>query len=353
MKVNREKFLHALEMCAPGLSPRDVIQQSSCFAFKDKYVHTFNEEVAVRYKSPVDIVGAVRAEPLIGILQKLTEETIEVTQDEAELKIKGKRRECGITMESEIQLPLEHLESPGKFSPLPERFVDAIGLVQECVSTDDGKWHLTCIHIHPKWVESFDEYQFARFNLKTGVSSSILVKQQALQHIIPSGMNEFSQTDSFIHFRNPNKLVLSCRLYVDEYPSMKMMVDEAHGDRIKLPKSLMEATDRAELFSSSNSGDDQIRVDLKPGHCQLQGDGQFGWYKEGRKATYGGRPFSFKVKPNMLRQLVQRYHQNGCEVSEKAFRAGNEEFIYVTTLAEVKDEKKKKTVKKKKKAKVA
>jgi len=46
MKINRQEFLDSLEMVKAGLSPREFIEQSSCFAFKEGEVLTFNDESA-------------------------------------------------------------------------------------------------------------------------------------------------------------------------------------------------------------------------------------------------------------------------------------------------------------------
>lgn len=339
--VNRELLLHALEMCRPGLSPREVIQQSSCFIFsEDGYIQTFNEDVAAKFKSPIAITGAIQAQSLLSILMKLKEEDIEVTQTKGELQLRGRGRSMGITMEDDIVLPLEHLEKPGKWHPLPEQFTDAVQFVQECAGKDDGpgKFMYTCIHVHPKWVECYDEYQFARCTIKTGVQQSMLIKQQALQHIVPMGMTHFSETESFMHFRNSSKLVLSCRRSMEPYPSMSGAIKEAGGEPVSLPRAIIEASDRAEVFSSENAkGSNLIHVALTPGKCLLRGSGETGWYKESKKIVYKGKPVEFMVTPMMLRQLVTRFPTD-CQVSEKAFRAGTGAYVYITSFAEVKKE---------------
>lgn len=361
MLVNREKFLHVLECCAPGVSAREIIQQSSNYVFNEGWVYTFNEEVAVTCKSPLgdSLTGAVPAEPLRAILQKLGEKEVEVEQGKNELLIKGRGgRRSAIVMESKITLPLEHLEKPGKWRDLPEKFIDAVELVQDCTSSDDAKWMLACLHIHPKWIESFDEIQFARYRLKTGFEVPILIKQTALQHIIPLGMTQVSETDTFIHFRNPQKLVLSCRRHVVQYPPMDAIVKgSAEGEPVHLPKGIIDASDRCEVFSASNSKyGNKLKVDLKPGKCWIHGDGQFGNHTEPSKLKYSGPELSFMVRPHMLKQLVTRY--NDCIISPKALRAGDKIFIYVTTLGAVKGDKDKSkgtkpNAKKKKRKKVA
>ena len=78
LKINREELLQQLESVVPGLSVKEIIEQSKCFVFKDKKVMTYNDEVACTQDSCLDIEGAVEAMPLISLLRKLKEEEIDL-----------------------------------------------------------------------------------------------------------------------------------------------------------------------------------------------------------------------------------------------------------------------------------
>lgn len=345
MKVNREKLLSTLEMVAPGLSERDLLEQSSCYILKDKKIVTFNEEVACSYRSPLDetFQGAVQASPLRSILSKMTEETIEVRQTKSSLVINGKGKTSSITMEKNITLPMEALEPPKKWKEMPEKFADAVDFVQNCASRDAAQFHLTCIHIHPDFIEAFDNHQFARYNLKSQMSSEFLLRQSSIKNIVSLSMIESSETENWVHFRNAQKLVLSCRRYKDEYTNLDVITKKV-GYKIVLPKGLMEASDRAEVFSADNSAqeDNLIQVDLKPGLVTVTGKGNFGSHIERKKITYEGDPITFLIKPKMMVQLAKDYRD--CEVSKTALlvRGGNS--IFVTSLTKPKEIKKKEKV---------
>ena len=77
MIINREELLKQLESVLPGLSTREIIEQSSCFIFKDETVNTYNDEIACSQKSVLKIEGAVQALPFISLLRKLKEEELE------------------------------------------------------------------------------------------------------------------------------------------------------------------------------------------------------------------------------------------------------------------------------------
>ncbi len=87
MRVDRKLFLMQLESVMPGLSTREIIEQSSCFIFKDGKVQTYNDEIGCTQNSCLSIRGAVQALPLISILRKLKEKYLEVIPESEELLI--------------------------------------------------------------------------------------------------------------------------------------------------------------------------------------------------------------------------------------------------------------------------
>lgn len=339
MRVSRENLLNTLELVSPGLSTKGDLEQSNCFVFKEGQVITFNDETACRCKSPIDIEGAVYADTLRGILHKLKEDEIEVSQNKGGLFIRGKsRRRMEVRMEEKIELPLENLEKPKKWKPLSEKFSDAVEFVEGCAGRDEANFALTCIHLHQEYVEAFDNYQFARYRVKTDLKQELLVKQLSLRNIINLTMIEFSETDNWVHFRNARKVILSCRRYMDEYLDLDH-IPKVKGTKIALPPGLADASDRAEVFSVHNPQENQIKVDLKPGWVTVKGTGQFGWYSERKKVNYSGKPRRFMIQPKMMMQLVKNHSE--CEVTQKALKAEAGPAVFVTSLAPAETPKKK------------
>lgn len=333
MRINREEFLKQLESVLPGLSAREIIEQSSCFIFKDENVNTYNDEIACTQKSLLKIEGAVPAIPFISILRKLQEDDLEInTNDEnTQLLIRGKRRRAGIRMEHDILLPIEAVDKPKKWKDLPEDFADAVGIVQSCAGTNEAQFAMTCIHICPKWIEACDNHQVTRFKIKTDVTEPILIRKESLKHIVSLDMGEFSETKHWIHFRNPTGLVLSCRHFIEEYPTDDITkILKMTGEPLILPKGLKEAVEKAEVFSSENVEGSNIIVSLKPSKFKITGKGASGWFTEIKKSKYSGKPLQFTIPAKLLSELVQQY--NKCEVSSNRLKVVGGKFVYVTVL---------------------
>ncbi len=334
MRVDREELLQKLRSVQAGLTTREVIEQSSCFVFKDGEIITYNDEVACRCESPFgdDLTGAVQAKPLLAILEKLQEEVIEVEVEGNEFIIRGKRRASGIRIEAEVMLVYDKVDYPGKWKELHYNFLEAISIVQMSAGSDETQFACTCVHIHPRWIEAGDKYQATRFKIKTRISQPTLVRRNAIRNIIELGMTEFSETENWIHFRNPEGLILSCRHWLDPYPDLTEMLN-VEGEETVLPKGLDQAAERAEIFSGENADKDLVLIQLKPGKLRIKGQGISGWYIETKKIRYQGPPLEFLISPKLLIELTKK--DSSCEVTEDRLRVNGSNWVYVAILGRV------------------
>jgi hypothetical protein len=340
-RINRDELLHQLESVQPGLSVREIIEQSSCFVFDEGTVMTFNGEDACRLKTKLDITGAVRAAPVMALLRQLGEQELEIEVGKNELVVTGKNRSAGISMEAQILLPIDKVEKPKGWKPLHEEFAEAIQIVQQCTGKDESKFYTTCVHVGPKWVEACDNYQITRYKLKTGFANDTLVRGTSIKHIVTLGMTHFSETQNYVHFRNSIGLVFSCRRFVEDYPDLASFL-KVSGEPTVLPKGLGEAATKAEIFSSENADDNQVLVKLRSGKLMVKGTGVSGWYEERKKLKYDGPPLDFLVSPKLLVEITKRH--NECEIMEDRLKVDGGKFVYVTCLGTSNDKEKEEPV---------
>jgi hypothetical protein len=348
--INREQFLAILESCRPGLAQKEIIDQSRCFVFFDGLIYSYNDEVACHIASPFgkDFVGAVHHEKLLNCLNKLQEEMVDVSVKDNELLVKGKNK-CGhFRMEAKIAMPLEVIEKPkdDQWQTLPERFGEAVGLVQKCAGMDDNKFSMTCVHITPNYVEAGDYYQICRWDMQTGFAKDLLVRRNAIKHVKDMGANQFAETERWVHFKNPRGLILSCRRYVDnvvEFPDFNTGLSVT-GKPLSLPKALKETADRAKDFIGAQGSDhDELYIDLKPGPggkgaIRITGRDGIDWYEEVKRVEYTGDEMHFMLPPAVLQEVVEK-HSN-CEVTEEALIVKGSNYKYITGLTKKKEESK-------------
>lgn len=336
MKINRETFLSDLEMVKGGLSPREFIEQSSCFVFQDGMVMTFNDEVACRKEIGLNITGAIQAASLLAILEKMDDpELIVEENDKGEVEFRGKRKAFGVTKESEIFLPVDKVEMPEKWKSLPKEFTEAVGLVKHCVSSDESRFLLTCIHLHPEYIEACDNLQVMRCMVVTGLKDPTLVRGTSLEQIVSLGMDEVSLTKTWVHFKNQQGLIFSCRRYAEDYPPLdKFMSFE--GFPITIPKGLADASDRAAIFAVDKAGDPLVQVTIKGDKIRILGEGLSGWFKEVKKVAYEGPPMEFVIAPELLKHISEKY--KSAHITEGRLKAVGGSWEYVSVLGKPKDD---------------
>jgi hypothetical protein len=345
VSVLREDLIRILQSVEPGLSARGTVDQSTAFTFLDGTLCTYNEEVCCRASSPFGtaVNGAVRAGKILDVLGKMTEDEICVMQTPTELQFQCKRdvegksvttRRIGVTCEHDVRLPVKDIPTPSDWKPLHKDFCEAISLVQESAK-NTGIFMQTAVHIGPKWLEACDRHQLCRWTLKTGFSSSVLVRKESVRHVVGAAMTEFAESNHWVHFRNDSGLELCCRRFSENYEDFSKFL-EVEGTPTSLPKSFIDESDIASLFSSENRQADRVLVDVRSGSSRLSARGVTGWYEGAwRRLNYEGPSFSFLISPKMLKSLVERH--NECVLSENRLAVKDKRYTYVVYLTKPKD----------------
>ena len=335
MRVNRVGLLKQLQSVSPGLEKTEVIDQSHCFAFHDGGVFTFNDEVACRAKSILNIEGAVRADPLLKVLQKMTEEEVSVEVKEGQFTVKGNKKRMDIRMDAEVMMPVEQVEKPGEWRKLPSGFLDGLSMALSCAGRDDSQFVLTCVHVHQNFIEACDNFQLVRSLVDTGVGTPLLIRRVAVESIVRIGADELSETDSWAHFRTGEGLVLSCRRYADSYPDLEGLIEFEGGIATELPQGLTGAVNRAEILTLENKESNRVTIELRDGCIRLEGQGPSGRYREMIECPFDGEPIRFRISPKLLMEIVRR--KTGCILGDKAIKVKGDKFIYISCVAKPED----------------
>lgn len=331
MKIKKLNLLNELELVSSGLSNREILEQSDSFVFVEGTLFTFNEEVSCRIDSCLeDLTAAVKAKPLLEVLRKMSEDEIEINFDDSEFRVRGKRREAGIRLEKDITLPIRTVEEAEEWNPLPDDFDQAVELVAQCASNDQSQFHCTCIQITPNELQATDNFQLAQYKINVPVSKTTLVRRDSLKAIVDLGMDQISETENWLHFKNQNGLVVSCRKYeIGTFPDFSSVI-EFDGEKTKLPTGISDAVEKAQIFSSENLDTDLILVELKSGKFRIRGEGSNGWFTEVRKVAYSGNDLSFRIAPKLLIQLCNQHDE--CELNKERIKVQFDNFTYVTSL---------------------
>lgn len=335
MIINRAEFLNDLEMVSPGLSPREFIEQATCFVFHDGQVITYNDEISCRKPTRLNITGAIQASTLLDTLREMDGATLEVLENaQGEVEFCGKRKAFKVIKDAGIFLPIDKVEVPKQWHPLPKGLIPAISQVLPCVSTDESKFHLTCVHIHPEYVEACSNLQAMRVRLRTGAPKPMLGRGTSLSPVTQAGVNEWTFTKSWIHFRNNTTgIIISCRRYLEKYPALDKFL-EGKGHPIHLPVELVKAIDRTAIFAKDETGDSPIQVTISGEKLLLEGKGLSGSYQERIEIKrYQGPATTFVIAAEIFKEIAQKHPQ--AEITRNKLKVTGERWEYVAALGKI------------------
>jgi len=328
--IKREQLLKELSSVVPGLSEREIVEQSSCFAFKDGKVYTFNDEIACWAKSSLPFTGAVSAKKLLSLLQSMPEEKLGVSLSKnGKLVIKGNHKQATYSLASRIALPIDSIKNPKHWKSLPSDFLEGLLLVADCAGRDESNFVLTCIHIAPEKLEASDNDRIAKFNTKTDVRQSMLIRKDTVKHLAAAGVTKFGETKDWVHFRSDKGPIICCRRYTESFPNTDKAF-EISGKKMTLPEGLEKAARRAAIFSADNPEDSDIFVTLSTNKALIRGTGIGAEFQEIKKITYTGKKMTFLISPTQLIALTHK-HNSGI-VSPEKLKCKSGQFEFVASL---------------------
>lgn len=336
MKVNRKELLDALNIVKPGLSNKEIIEQTTSFAFVDGRVYTYNDEISISH--PVANLGedgAIHAEELFKFLNKASAEEITVDKTDKEIIFKSGRSKVGFTLKREITLPLNvELTKKEKWKPLPDRLKHALHFVAHTCSKDMTDPKLTCVHINKQgFVEGTDNFRIAHFKLgKKLPIGTLLIPATSAVEAGKLDPIEVCQGDGWVHYRNEDKTIFSTRVLKENFVDTSNILSKQKGGiKLNFPKELLEVLEKAQIFANrKNVIDESVDVILKKNSITISSKSDNAWFKEKLDIKYKGKDFEFRITPYLLQDILKETLE--CTLYNDRLRFNSEHWTYVTAL---------------------
>ncbi len=336
MKIDRATLVSQLEMVSPGLSARDIIEQSQCYVFTDGHVITYNDEIACSHPTDTDIEGAVVSSELLKLLHNIHKDELTLRVEKGELHILRKGGRSKIRMEEQILLPYDSVEKPKRWKPLPKDFLEAIRVARTCTSKDQSQFALTCLLFTKQYIDGCDRFQACRYTIDLPIKRSFLIRRESIGYIATMEVSEMSETKDWVHFRNDSGLVLSCRRYanVDDFLSIDDIIRK-EGKKLVLPKGLRRSIQNGRIFAESDPGSDcRVQVTLKADKMYVEGSGINGTNTEVVKTKYKGPSFTFEISADLFIEFGDKF--SNCHVSDRKLYVKANKLAYTTSIGKPK-----------------
>jgi DNA polymerase III sliding clamp (beta) subunit (PCNA family) len=333
MKIKKLELQKALEIIRPGLAGKEVIEQSTSFIFTDEHVVTYNDEISIRHPiKGLNIEGAVHAEEFYRLLAKIPNEEFEMQIVKNELQIKAGRLRAGLTLQSEVKLPLSELGTLKNWKSLPEYFCECIKFVMNCTSRDMSRPVLTCIHINKDGViEASDNYRIVRWNVDEQLPYTFLLPATSAVELVKLKPTHITTTQGWVHFKTTEDTIFSCRVFDEKFPDVTPFL-KVEGIPIRLPRDIGNILDRANVFATRDHIlDEEVTVTLVKNNLKIRSESDVGWLEEEAHVRYNDEPLKFTLAPYQLKNILAE--TLSCTLGENRLRfESSAGWIYITTL---------------------
>lgn len=331
--MKREDLLNALEVVRPGLASSDVVEQATSFAFLGNMVVTYNDEISI--STPVaglDVTGAVRAEELYQLLNKIKKDEIEVTIVGSELQLKAGRAKAGIVLQQEIKLPIEEVGKQTGWKPLPEDFAKGIAFAIPSTAKNMSNSILACLHVcKDGYVEASDNFRITRYDFAGKLpTANYLLPASSANDLIKYNVKEATAGKGWVHYRTESGTVVSCRTFSGEYPATDQFL-QVKGVEFDLPRTLADLLTRAQIFSvSGQKSAEEVEITLDNNRMKVRGQNEYGWFEEVANVNYTKDPAVFVVNPVHLKTITESVHS--CLLSENCLKFSGGNWQHVIAL---------------------
>jgi hypothetical protein len=342
MQINKEQLQKALEKVKPGLAGKELIEQSTSFAFVGGRVITYNDEISISHPiEGLQLEGAILADNLYKFLGKVKKDEIELEINGNEILLTSGSAKAGLILQTEIKLPVnEEIAEKGKWKKLPEGFLEGMKFVMTACTRDMSKPILTCVHVNQEgYMEGSDSYRIARYDLATEMPvDTFLIPASSVVDMVKLHPIKIAEGKGWIHFQTKEQTIISCRLYdKDTYPVTDTFYS-VEGQLVVLPQSLDKVLERAMVFAKRDHIlDESILLTIKEKRLTIRADSETGWFEEEVPIQYKDSPISFQVTPYLLKSILSS--SQGCTISKDKIKFSNEFWQYVAVLRYIKEKK--------------
>jgi DNA polymerase III sliding clamp (beta) subunit (PCNA family) len=300
MKINKAELQEALEKVRPGLASKELIEQTTSFAFTGGRVVTYNDEISISHPvKGLDVVGTVKAQALYRFLEKIKKEEIDIEWEENQVIIKAGKSKAGLIFEQEVKLPIkEEIGKIEKWKNLPGNFVEALKLCYPCCSRDMSRPILTCVNIDGEGVQASDSYQIIHYTLTEKIPvGKCLIPATSVKELVKYPVKKVAVGESWIHFRTEDGTVFSSRILNNEFPDTSKHL-AIKGVEFSFPKNINQILERAHVFSKKDASPGDIptvTIEIKEGQIKISAKNEYGWFVEEARTKYSGKAVKFSI----------------------------------------------------------
>lgn len=286
MIISKSKIIAAMKNALPGIDSISLVEGADTFIFRKGFIHSYNDSISVT--TPFDVDGAefvVKAKDFYSLINKMKEDTINLELEENSVVLKcGKAKASFVLMKDTLSPTISSLnEEQNNWEPLPDDFKNCL---MKCI-IKGNKYSIAGIFVSDSIMYSTDGMRINSFPMKSKVKK-FWISDSSADNIMKIGdFKEYSLAKNWVHFKDKNNIILSCRKLPDEkYPEssfVNIILSHKKDEKDlsnKLPEGFIEALNRASSLSMSLSIYNAIELTFTKEGVEIFSERTSGSYSE-------------------------------------------------------------------------
>lgn len=339
MKISKSNLLQALSVVKPGLASKELLEQTTSFAFVEGRVVTYNDEISISHPvSGVDFEGAVNAKELYGLLSKIEKDEIEIEVKGTELLVQAGRVKAGLKLEGEVKLPLKAIPEKMEKISNPSRFTKLLSFAMQTCSKDPSQPKLSCISLKKNGVIiGSDSYRLLHSEADPLPVPDFLLPSSSASDIIKINPLYISLEKGWVHFKNEEGTVVSSRRVEDDYmpeDQIQNVLDFDKIGEIEFPSRINQILERVSLFAKGDTPlDELVEVVIEGGKMMLKAssEGTGSWVEEKASIEFDGS-IAFLITPSLFTDILQVTRTSIIDKSLRKIKFTAPDWEYVVML---------------------
>jgi DNA polymerase III sliding clamp (beta) subunit (PCNA family) len=313
MDIEKKELKKAIGLVVPGIARKETFDQADKLAFEQGKLISYNDEVSIFHplSGTEEINGAIDGRKLYELLNRVTADTVTLTQNENELRFK-----CGSSVANfklaPVVLPFSEIDWSGDYEKLPEGFKNALKLVASTCARDMSRPVLTCVYMFENLMIGSDGYRVSQFTFDSQLPT-LLLPVTAAELIAENEIKSIAlgENGEWVRFMTNEETVICARLSTGNYPDLSKTLDVT-GDEITLPKSLIQTLERAQIFSKRDHRiDEEVQVTLRDRGITVRSNYDGGRFEErvrGSQVADG----EFTIHPDLFAEALSGEDEASC-----------------------------------------
>lgn len=266
MELNREDLLDVLNLVRPGLSQKEVIEQSNHFIFNKDEVLAYNDELLISYPFDIELQCTVDASLFLKLISRMTTENISLQVKKGLLECWNNKTSAHIPIveESEIFDYIKNVTDNldgAEWHDLSDDFVEGLRLCAFSAETDRQLGTLTCVRVEGADVMSGSKSRISWYTMNEEVPEDFYIEASLIGELSRyEGMSKYSLSKSWAHFKSDSDVTFSARRVIplELLPFREPFAGFNVGVRIRIPNDLRESIETVNLVNEGEQAVDKL-----------------------------------------------------------------------------------------------